>query len=1087
MKPDQPSNPQSVPEVVPHPVARDGQPAVDSGPAGSPSTPPLADVNDSTYFQTYRKPILLVALLLLAAGLFAYQRMQTALFPEVTFPKITLIADAGQQPIDRMMITVTKPLESAVKRVKGVTIVKSSTSRGSCVIEVYLTWDVDVYATKTQLESRINEIKGLLPAGVTISTEAMNQSLFPVLGYTLESNSRSPIALRDAANLVARPLFSQVAGASNVVVRGGKAKEYVVIPDPVKLTSLGIPPATLLAAFANSNFVLSNGNVANFRRLYLTLTDTRLGDVRDLENVVVRADAGRVVRLRDVARVDVQEQQEFVIINANGHDAVLLDLVKQQGVNLVNFARDANAKAEEVRRQLPPGMTLKPYYDQSAFVGDSIDSVVHSIVEGLALAIVVMILFLRSWRASLVVLLTIPVTVGFTLLVLYLFGISINIMSLGAIAASVGLIIDDAIVIIEQIYRVHEEHPEESKFRVVREAIRDLFPAMVASSLSTIVIHFPFRLMSGLAGSFFKELSDTMQITMVCSFLVTWLLLPVLHLVIGYRPGKQAHAHNAAEEQAEKLGWLTRLFARPVLAIVFVLVLGGGAYLVSGKLETGFLPDLDEGTIVLDYYSPPGTSLEETDRMLRQAEQLIIAHPEVESYSRRTGIRMAFRTVPANYGDYSIQLRKDHKLSTPQVIDQLRQRINATQPALTIDFGQRIADLLGDLMSTPSPIEIKIFGDNQATLEKLAHQAGQVLARTPGVADVEDGLVVAGPSIVFRPDLAKLGVYKITPTDFQAQLSVLTGGVPLVGTGASQASFSPAQSAMLGGVQVGQVQDGEQMRQVLLRFVDFQQNSLEQLKKQLIFLPDGTAKPLPFFTAIAVEPGDVDLRREDLKSAVVLTARLNGRDLGSAIKELQQQLGRQLNLPPGYTVVYGGAYAEQQASFRELELILLTASLLVFTVLLFLFREWLISLLILFISVMGIAGCLLGLYFTGIPLNVSSYTGIIMMVGIIAENAIFTVNQFYASLAESGDVDTAIRFAIGLRIRPKLMTAIGAILALMPLALGIGLGAQMQQPLAVAVIGGFLVALPLLLFVLPSGMRLIYHRRNAAQELADRG
>ncbi|GAB3327653.1 CusA/CzcA family heavy metal efflux RND transporter [Hymenobacter humi] len=1088
MKNEQPSNSAPVTEVVPQPVPRPGAPAPGAnGQAGSAPPPAVPDPADSTYFQTYRKPILLVALLLLAAGIFAYQRMQTALFPEVTFPKITLIADNGQQPVDRMMITVTKPLESAVKRVKGVTIVKSSTSRGSCVIEVYLTWDVDVYATKTQLESRINEIKGLLPAGVTISTEAMNQSLFPVLGYTLESSSRSPIALRDAANLVARPLFSQVPGASNVVVRGGKAKEYVVIPDPVKLTALGIPPGQLLTAFANTNFVLSNGNLANFRRLYLTLTDTRLADVRDLENVVVRADAGRVVHLRDVARVDVQEQQEFVIINANGHDAVLVDLVKQQGTNLVNFARDAHVKAEEVQRLLPPGMKLKPYYDQSAFVGDSITSVVHSILEGLALAILVMIVFLRSWRASLVVLLTIPVTVCFTLLVLYLVGITINIMSLGAIAASVGLIIDDAIVIIEQIYRVHEENPEESKFRVVREAIRDLFPAMVASSLSTIVIHFPFRLMSGLAGSFFKELSDTMQITMVCSFLVTWLLLPVLHLLIGYRAGKQAHAHNAAQEQAEKLSWLTGLFARPVLAILFVVVLAGGAYLVSGKLETGFLPDLDEGTIVLDYYSPPGTSLEETDRMLRQAEKIIIAHPDVESYSRRTGIRMAFRTVPANYGDYSIQLKTDHKLTTPQVINQLRQRINATQPALTIDFGQRIADLLGDLMSTPSPIEIKIFGDNQATLEKLARQAGQVLEKTPGVADVEDGLVVAGPGIIFRPDLAKLAQFKLTPTDFQTQLNALTGGVPLVGIGASQGNVSPAQSAMLGGVQVGQVQDGEQMRTVLLRFVDFRQNSLEQLKKQLIFLPDGTAKPLAFFTAIDVEAGEVDLRRENLKSAVVLTARLNGRDLGSTIKELQQRLGQQLPLPPGYTVVYGGAYAEQQSSFRELELILLTASLLVFTVLLFLFREWLISLLILFISVMGITGCLLGLFFTGIPLNVSSYTGIIMIVGIIAENAIFTVNQFYASLREGGDVDQAIRFAIALRIRPKLMTAIGAILALMPLALGIGLGAQMQQPLAVSVIGGFLVALPLLLFVLPSGMRLIYHRRSAAQELAERG
>jgi multidrug efflux pump subunit AcrB len=1027
-------------------------------------------------------------LLLLAAGLFAYSRMQSALFPEVTFPKITLIADAGQQPIDRMMITVTKPLEAAVKRVKGVTIVKSSTSRGSCVIQVFLSWNVDVYSTKAQLESRVNEIKGLLPAGVTIATEAMNQSLFPVLGYSLESNSRSPIALRDAANLLARPLFSQVSGASNVVVRGGKAKEFVVIPDPARLAGQRITSAQLQAAFANTNFVQSAGNLASFRRLYLTLTDTRLGTVNDLRQVVVRADSGRTVRVQDVATVDIQEQQEFVVINANGHDAVLIDLVKQQGVDLATFAAGAHAKAAELRKLLPPGMTLKPYYDQSVFVSDSIDSVLHSIVEGLALAILVMIVFLRSWRASLAVLLTIPVTVCFTLLVLYLFGITLDIMSLGAIAASVGLIIDDAIVIIEQIYRQHEENPDHRNVRVVREAIRGLFPAMVASSLSTIVIHFPFRLMSGLAGSFFKELSDTMQITMVCSFLVTWLLLPVLHLLIGYRgsPGQATHAHhNVAQEQAAKLSWLTTLFARPLLAALLVVGLGVGAYLVSGQLETGFLPDLDEGSIVLDYHAPPGTAQTETDRMLRQIEREVITkHPEIASYSRRTGIGLAFDTRPPEYGDYLIQLRRDHQLSTPEVIAQLRQRIEATQPALTVDFGQRISDLLGDLMSSAKPIEIKLFGDDQATLEKLSGHIGQVLEKVPGVADINNGLIPSGPSIVFRPDVAKLARYGLTPLDFQSQLSNLVGGQPL-GNGTAQASISPAQASSLGGLQVGQVQDGEQLRQVLLRYVDFSHNSLAQLEKQVIFLPNGSPRPLTFFAAITVEPGNVELRREDLKSVAIVTARLDGVDLGSAVQRIRQQVSQQVSLPPGYTIVYGGAYAEQQASFRELELILLMASLLVFAVLLFLFREWLISLLILFISVMGITGCVLGLFFAGIPLNVSSYTGIIMIVGIIAENAIFTVHQFYESLRETGDVDTAIRYAIALRIRPKLMTAIGAILALSPLALGIGLGAQMQQPLAVAVIGGFVVALPMLLFVLPTGMRLIYHHVRPPEAVAE--
>lgn len=1025
----------------------------------------------NNYFQLFSKPIIFIAMVLVAAGIFSYTRMQTALFPEVTFPKITLIVDNGQQPIDRMMITVTKPLESAVKRVKGVTTVKSSTSRGSCGIEVYFNWDVDIYAAKTRIESRINEIKNMLPPGVTISTEAMNQSLFPVFGYTLESKTKGLITLKDNANLLARPLFSQVAGISNVVVRGGKVKEYVVIPDAVKMSSLGITPNTLINVFNNTNFVESNGNLADFRRVYLTLTETRVNDIDALKEVIIKNDGNRIIKLRDIATVELQEQQEMVIVNANGNDAVLIDLVKQQGINLIDFANNVKAKADEVRKILPPGIELKPYYDQSAFVGDSIKSVSKTIYEGLLLAILVMIIFLRSWRASLVVLLTIPVTIAFSILLLYAFGLTINIMSLGGIAAAIGLIIDDAIVIIEQLYRTHEEHPERDNYSIVKQAIKDLFPAMIGSSLSTIVIFIPFRMMSGLAGSFFKELSDTMQIVLVCSFLVTWFVLPVLHLAIGFQHSKKAH--KKSPKDGHKLDWLTWFFNKPVFAIAFVLILAGGAYFASDKLETGFLPDLDEGTIVLDYYSPSGTSLEETDRMLREVEQILTQHPEVETYSRRTGMGMGFKTRSQNYGDYSIQLKKSRTHKTVDVIDDLRKKIEATQPSLHISFGQRISDLLGDLMSTPSPIEIKIFGDNQQKLETLAHQAEDILSKTDGIADIENGLVLAGPSMVFRPNVEKLAQFNISLTDFQTQLTAYTGGIPL-GINANGPVLNPAQLAMAGGVQVGTIQDGEQMRRVLMRFTNFKENSLDKIKRELIFLPDGTTKPVSFFCDVQIITGETELKREDLKSNVVLTARLNNRDLGSTIKEIQQKFAKDLALPQGYTIAYGGAYSEQQSSFKELLLILLTASLLVFAVLLFLFRHSMLSILILFISVLGISGSILGLYFTGIPLNVGSYTGIIMIVGIIAENAIFTVNQFFANLQAGGNVDDSIKYAIALRIRPKLMTAIGAILALMPLALGIGLGAQMQQPLAIAVIGGFVAGIPLLLFVFPSFIRMIY-------------
>jgi multidrug efflux pump subunit AcrB len=1026
------------------------------------------------YFKALKNPVLFVGMVLLIGGIFLYSRMQTNLFPEVIFPRITLIAEAGEQPIDRMMITVTKPLESAVKKVKGVQVVKSSTSRGSCVIDIFFDWGTDIYTAKTQVESRINEIKSFLPGGVSIATEAMNQSVFPVYGFTLESKKHSLVALRDKANLVIRPLFSQVSGISNVVVRGGKNKEYVIMPDAIKMSSLGITPNLIITVFNNNNYVLSNGPVEDYGRLYLSLTDTRMMDVDKLENIIIKNDGARLIKLKDIARVEIKEQVEFLIVNANGHDAVLIDLIKQPGVNLLDFAKDCEAKASEINKLLPEGMVLKPYYNQAAFVGDSVHSVIKTIYEGLLLAILVMIIFLRSWRASLVVMLTIPVTLGFTIIVLYLAGITINIMSLGAIAASIGLIIDDAIVIIEQIYRKHEDEPEMDRYTVVKESIKSLFPAMIGSSLTTIVIFLPFHLMSGLAGSFFKELSNTMQFTLITSFLVTWLLLPVFHIIIGFKkPGKVSD--HSEEKKLRRLRWLTWFFNKPIIAVILVIVLITTATLSFTRLDTGFLPDLDEGTIVLDYFMPPGTSLDETDRVLREIEKVIIAHPDVETYSRRTGIKMSFTTAPQNFGDYSIQLKKGRSKATVAVIDDLRQQISMKQPVLNISFGQRISDLLGDLMSTPQPIEVKFFGDDYNQLQGISAKAAKIISNIKGIADINDGLRVAGPSIVFIPDEELLNQYKISLLDFQTQLAAYTGGVTL-GSNANQPVPSPAQAAMTSGIQVGQIQDGEQMRRTVLRFAELNNNDLEHIKRQLIFLPDGTTRPLTFFCKVNVVSGEAEQHRENLKSVVMLTARLDGRDLGSAIKEIQQQLNSKLPLPKGYTIAYGGAYSEQQQSFKELLFILLLASLLVFGVFMFLFREWLLSLLLLFISAMGICGCVIALYLTGIPLNVSSYTGIIMIVGILAENAIFTVSQFRFNMEETGNVDQSIKYAIALRIRPKLMTAIGAILALMPLALGIGLGAQMQQPLAIAVIGGFIVGLPMLLLVFPTFMRLIYRK-----------
>ncbi|QZT38978.1 efflux RND transporter permease subunit [Halosquirtibacter xylanolyticus] len=1029
-----------------------------------------------SYYQILTKPILFVGVLLLIAGAFSLSKMKTNLFPEVQFPRVAVVIDAGQLPVDRMMITVTKPVESAVKKVQGVTIVKSNTSRGSAVIDIFMDWGTDTYQKKLEIESRINEIRSFFPVDVITTVEAVNQSTFPVFGFTLEHDGNDQIALKDQANLVVRPLLSQVKGMANVVIKGGRSKEYVIIPKADRMAQMQIGPQAIIDAFNNTNFVASDGQIAHSNRIYLTLTDTRVQGVDDLMDTPIVKRGIEVVCLKDIATVRVKPSEEFTEVNANGHKALIIDLIKQPGINLLDFAQEVEAKSEEVAKQLPSGFHLKPYYNQSAFVNDSISSVMETIYEGLLLAIIVMFFFLRSWRASLVVLLTIPVTVAFTFLVLYLVGISINIMSLGAIAASVGLIIDDAIVIIEQIYRTHEEHPNHSRYRVVSKSIKMLFPAMIASSLATIVIHFPFRLMSGLAGSFFKELSDTMQITMVVSFLVTWLLLPVLHLVIGYHAKVSVHKRGQ-EEKEHQLDWLTNIFKYPVLALSFVVLLLGGAWYSYGHVSQGFLPDLDEGSIVLDYYSPPGTSVQETDRLCRQMETIIMSNDQIATYSRRTGMKMSIRTVPPNFGDYSIQLKSGHEKTTEEVINELRRDISLSVPILKISFGQRIADLLGDLMSTSEPVEVKIFGDNYADLKDYAQKVEHVLQGVDGVVDIDNGLVTAGPSFLFIPNQDRLAEYGLTPLQFQNQLQSLVEGLA-VGIHADIPTPSPTQVAIASGLQIGQIQDGEQMRKILLRNTDYSSNSLDRVLDSPIYLSNGSYRTVSYFSKVEVISGEMEQQREDLKSVIRVTARLDGRDLGSVMSEIRYQVAQNVMLPKGYQIVYGGAYKEQQQSFKELTQILVFAVLLVFTVLLFLFRRWTLSLLIILISMLGICGSLIALWTFAIPLNVSSYTGIIMIVGIIAENAIFTAYQYQANLKQNNSVSHAIHYAIALRIRPKLMTAIGAILALMPLALGVGLGAQMQQPLAVAVIGGFVVGLPLLLWVFPSFLESLDRNRK---------
>ncbi|MFZ6023818.1 MAG: efflux RND transporter permease subunit [Bacteroidota bacterium] len=1019
------------------------------------------------YFTTLRNPITVILAIIIMAGLFAYSKMQSALFPEITFPKIKIIADAGQQPVNKMMITVTRELENAVKQVPDLKMIRSTTSRGSCEISAYMDWKANIDVSQQRIESKISQIRNVLPPDVNITVERMNPSILPVIGYTLEAPGMTPIEEKLLAQYTIKPFLSQVDGVSEIRVIGGKTKEYWLTLDIGKMSTLGITPDAIITALNATNFIKSNGYLSDYRQMYLTVTDAVVDTKTEVEKLVISNNGKRIVTLQDIATVTIQDAKEYVKINANGHSALLLAVIKQPNANLVHLSDKMQKKVDDLRKVLPKGVTIQPFYVQADFVKESIKSVTDSLWIGLALAIIVAIIFLRSFKASTVILITIPVTLLLTLIVLYATGQTFNIMTLGAMAAAIGLIIDDAIVVVEQIHRTHEEHPQEPTGTLLQKAIQYLFPAMLGSSLSTIVIFLPFVLMTGVAGAYFKVMTDTMIITLVCSFFVTWLGLPVIYLLLS-RTGKkkltakqrlkrikEAHRPHTVHNQK----WVGFFIKKPYISVLFMLLLAASIYYVLPKLQTGFLPEMDEGSIVLDYSSPPGTSLEETDRMLKEVEKIITKIPEVETYSRRTGTQMGFFITEPNRGDYLIQLKKKRKRTSNQVIDEIRAKVEPTQPALRIDFGQVIGDMLGDLMTSVQPIEVKIFGSDQKKLQELSKQVSEVVSGVQGTADVFDGIVIAGPSISIEPDAVTLAQYGITPASLQYQL----------------------QTALEGNI-VGTVFDKQQLSSLRVVYPGNRNLSVEDIRRMQIFLPTGKLNPIADLADIKLNPGDAEIEREDLQSMGVVTGRLDNRDLGSVMKDIQKEVAAKVVMPKGYHIVYGGAYADQQKSFSELLMILITSSLLVFCVILFLFRDFKVASMILLIAVLGISGSYMGLYLTNTPLNVGSYTGLIMIVGIIGENAIFTFLQFRDSLLQTKNVDQAIVYSISTRLRPKLMTALGAIIALMPIALGIGTGAQLHQPLAIAVIGGFIAALPLLLIVLPSLMHVAYKNKKFAAE-----
>jgi len=1017
-------------------------------------------VNLTAWMQAHRTAILCLLALLVVGGFAAAFSLPVALFPHANFPRIVVNIDAGDRPAERMAIEVTVPVEEAIRSVPGLRSIRSKTSRGSCDVSVNFEWGTDMVSAMLQVESAVNRARGSLPAGTTFVVRRMDPTVFPCLGYSLTSDSLSPVRLRDVAYYQLRPILSTVPGVANVIVQGGLVAEYHVMIDPARLEARGLALSDVSRVLSAANTVSAVGRLEDRDKLYLVVVDNRLANTDDIGRIVLQKGPTGIVRVSDVAKVELSTAPGWTRVTADGHDAVLLTVNQQPDGNTVQIARDVREKLRLYAPHLPPGLKIANWYDQSQLILGAAGSVRDAVLVGICLAGAVLMLFLRNGKLTLIAVICVPAVLAATVLLLRLMHSSFNIMTLGGMAAAVGLIIDDAIVMAEHVIRRLRGHTGRHQ-GLVWSAAAEFTQPLVASSLSTIIIFAPLAFLSGVTGAFFKALSATMAASLAISFLVAWLAVPIMadHF-LGDSDANQREGGRFTESvHRAYTRLLHRLLARPWLAFLGLAPLLALAWIGYKNVGSGFMPKMDEGGFAMDYYADPGTSLTETDRLLRQVEAVLAATPEVQTYSRRTGLQLGDALTEANEGDFFVRLKPPPRRPIDQVIDDVRGRVEKGVPGLDIEFAQLMEDLIGDLTAVPQPIEIKLYSDDGALLKAASARVVESLGSVAGVVDVRPGIVLAGDALTIVVDSTKAALEGMDPGSVtDAVDSLLEGSVTttkvesdpkLVGIRA----WVPAQ---------------------------FRRNDADVANLRLR-APDGHFFPLRRVATVSTVVGQAQIDRDDLKRMVAVTGRISGRDLGSTIRDIKAVLAKPGVVPGGVYAVLGGTYAEQQDAFAGLMAVFGAAVALVFLLLLFLYESLRTAAAMIATTLMALSGVTIGLWVTRTELNISSMMGMTMIVGIATEVAIFYVSEL-VSIPLARDRREALVEAGINRMRPIAMTTFAAILALAPLAFGLGVGSAMQQPLAIAIISGLLLQMPLVLVLLPVLLSIVSPRRGPGRQ-----
>jgi CzcA family heavy metal efflux pump len=997
------------------------------------------------------RAVLVVIVLLGIGGLVAATRVPLSLFPETNFPRIIVVVDNGVVPAQQTLVTVTRPIEEALSGTPGIVRIKSVTARGASEINLFFDWKTDIQQTLQIVQSKMSQLVSSLPPGAQIrSVERLTFAVFPILGYSVTSKQRDPGTLRTLADLSIRPPLARVPGVASITVAGGEVREYHVDLDPARLEARGLTVSQVIEAVKSSNVIDSPGLIDENHRLELALVSGQAATPDDIGRLVVANVNSVPVLLSDVASIRPGFEPHYTIVSADGQPAVLLNILRQPTANTAAVADAIKAQLAQLKNQLPRDVEIKPFYDQSILVRASVGSVRDAILIGLGLSILILYGFLRSWGTTLVATVVIPVTILVTILVMWLVGLSFDLMTLGGVAAAIGLVIDDAIVVVENIY-AHVAGGA-SRGEAVHLAMREITAPIVFSTITPVVVFLPLSLLTGVTGVFFRSLALTMAVALLTSLVLALFFTPVLAQRFVGASKKTAHGHSddsgpilrRAAGAYERLLQVALRHSRIVLVIVAALLFV--SYLIYRLLGSEFLPAFDEGAFVLDYTAPPGASLLETDRMLHHVEAMLKETPDVESYSRRTGLQLGLAITEPNTGDFLVKLKDGKRRATDEVTAELRKKIEGSEPALRVEFAGILSDLIGDLTSSPAPIELRLFSEDTAALQRTAKQVAASIGRVKGIVDVFDGVVVSGPAVTFRVDPQRAALFGVT----QADLNVTV-------------------EAALGGSTASNILERSRALAIRVTLPGNYRSSIDELRSLRVHSPvtNGFVR-LDQVATIEYDPGQTEIDRDGLRQSVAVTARLEGADLGTAVNGIRAQLAKDVRLPAGMTLEYGGLYQEQQASFRELAITLILAVALVFLVLLVEFRSFAHPVAIVTGAVLALSGTLAALLVTHTTLNVVSLMGMIMIVGIVAKNGILMLDTVEDHLAAGDDLQAALVRSGHRRFRPVLMTSLAAMLGMLPLALALGSGADLLQPLAIGVIGGLLFALMLSLIVTPA-------------------